>query len=176
MMGLHSLRAPRYTGKCPMKINVFGRLFLSCLFIFTTTSVALADQPAATVALITPLTPVSGTTVAQHTGAINLKWKPLTGTRCYQYTIEFNAYGSWLPVGAADGSTCKGSTGTMTLDRFFVRQYGPSGVALRWRVWTTDKGATSISSPWTPFTFKSTGNVNFKNPPVDMRPKKLRKK
>ncbi len=152
-----------------MKIKFFERFFLFSVLALSLVSPVLADTPPVPAPSIQVVSPISGATVAQHSGTIALKWNALPGSHCYHFTIQFNAYGSWMPVAAADGSTCKTASGTMTLDPYFLRQYGPAGVALRWRVWTADKNTTSISSDWISFTFKATGNVSFKNPPVDMR-------
>ncbi len=99
---------------------------------------------------------------------IALSWQAYPGAHCYTYTIQFNAYGAWSDISHDQGSTCKATKVVVALDPYFARQYGPSGVLLRWRVVTSDPKTPNIASPWTQFTYKATGGVSFKNPKVNM--------
>lgn len=147
------------------------------IFIFTITPVGAQAVEVANANAPIPLSPKGQETVV-NSGTVKVRWSPAVNASKYGYEAQFNAFGSWTDIGKAQGITKGKNEGSITLDKYFVRQYG-AGVDMRWRAWTIDKnGAIGANSEWAYFKFKKGGVMakkSTKKKVVVVKPKPVKK-
>ena len=158
------------------KLRVF-RSFVATIIVFSIVSETLpvlADDvvPSAPIAAQT-MSPTNEQIMTSN-GTLPLRWQPDSSATRYRYEVEYNLADSWYSAGkGALGTTAKTSA-TATLDKYFVRQFGGSGISLRWRVTTLDDtGKTLAVSDWTTFRFKQSSPAKR---PLAKKKKVVRKK